>query len=357
MQAELFYENKSDGAIPLFLISQSTWQEGADFLSAAERNCFSTTRFLGKPGDYCLIHDAEGFIIKAYVGSGEGNQNSALANAASRLPPGTYHLQEKLEQNAALFWALDQYRFTHYKPCEVQPRKLVIEQPRDLQHCLDMARAVFLVRDLINEPANVMHPEYMSQVMQNMAQTHQAIFEQWVGQELVDANFPAIHAVGRSSVYTPRLLSLTWGNESHPKVSLVGKGVCFDSGGLNIKPASAMRLMKKDMGGAAQALGLAQWIMDRKLPVRLEVLIPALENVIGPCAFRPGDVLTMRNGLSVEIDNTDAEGRLVLADALTKAIENKPDLLIDFATLTGAARTAVGTEITIGIKHSASHGC
>ena len=166
-----------------------------------------------------------------------------------------------------------------------------------------------------------------------------------MGDDLLKANFPAIHMVGRAAENSPRLLSLSWGDANHPRVTLIGKGVCFDSGGLDIKPSAGMRLMKKDMGGAAHVLGLAMWIMANQLPIRLEVLIPAVENSIGPNAFKPGDILTMRNGLTVEIDNTDAEGRLILADVLVKAEEARPELIIDFATLTGAARVAVGTEM------------
>lgn len=190
-----------------------------------------------------------------------------------------------------------------------------------------------------------MGPKQLAGVVAKMAAQWDASYEEWVGDELLDANFPAIHMVGRAAVNKPRLLSLTWGNSGHPRVTLVGKGVCFDTGGLNIKIGDWMRLMKKDMGGAANVLGLAEWIMASQLPIQLRVLIPAIENVIGPEAFKPGDIVTMRNGLTVEIDNTDAEGRLVLADALVKAAEDKPELIIDFATLTGAARVAVGTEI------------
>lgn len=185
----------------------------------------------------------------------------------------------------------------------------------------------------------------MSAAAAELARQYQADFCEWVGDELLTANFPAIHVVGRASEFEPRLIQLTWGQADHPLIALVGKGVCFDSGGLDIKPALNMRLMKKDMGGAAHVLGLAQWIMANQLPVRLQVLIPAVENAVGSRSFRPGDVLTMRNGLTVEVDNTDAEGRLILADAMVKACEEKPELLIDFSTLTGAARVAVGTDI------------
>ncbi|KTD65059.1 leucyl aminopeptidase family protein [Legionella shakespearei] len=344
MQADLFYETHSDRAIPLYLISQMQWEEGMDTLTPMERNCFATRQFKGKSGDYCFINNADGMIDKAYIGSGTGAQESALAQAALLLPPGSYRLQEKLSQKAAVNWGLAQYRFVAYKHYDLQPRLLLVDEA-ELHDVLALTQAIYLVRDLINKPTNDMGPAEMASVVDQLAQTHNAEFKQWVGDELVKENFPAIHAVGRASAAAPRLLSLTWGNQTHPRVTLVGKGVCFDSGGLDIKPSSGMRLMKKDMGGAAHVIGLAQWIMQKKLPVRLQVLIPAVENSIGSDAFRPGDILTMRNGLTVEIDNTDAEGRLVLADALVKACEDNADLIIDFATLTGAARAAVGTEI------------
>lgn len=345
MNAELFYETRSDRAIPIYLLSQSQWNESIDSLTSAELNCLSLREFRGKIGDYCLVNNADGLIDKVYIGTGSGNQELALANAALLLPASTYMVQGNVTQEAALHWALAQYRFEGYKKHEVKPRLLVVPSD-DLEAVLALAQAHFLVRDLVNKPTSDMGPAEMAAVVEQLATTHGAQFQQWVGDELLQNNFPAIHAVGRAAVSPPRLLSLTWGNEQHPKVTLVGKGVCFDTGGLDIKSAYGMRLMKKDMGGAAHVIGLAQWIMTRSLPVRLQMLIPAVENAIGPDAFRPGDVLTMRNGLTVEVHNTDAEGRLVLADALVKACEEQPDLLIDFATLTGAARVSVGTEMS-----------
>lgn len=345
MHAELFYETGGELAIPLYLISQAQWEEGMDSLLPAERNCFSWREFKGKIGDYCFINNADGLVDKAYVGTGNGNQELALANAALILPANSYKVQGLVTQEAALTWALAQYRFEGYKKSTLQPRLLVIQSDK-LNDLLALAQAHFLVRDLINKPTSDLGPKEMAEVVEQLAQTHGAKFRQWVGDELLTDNFPAIHAVGRAALSEPRLLSLTWGDETHPKVTLVGKGVCFDTGGLDIKSAYGMRLMKKDMGGAANAIGLAQWIMARGLPIRLQMLVPAVENAIGPNAFRPGDVLTMRNGLTVEIHNTDAEGRLILADALVKACEEQPDLLIDFATLTGAARVAVGTEMS-----------
>jgi len=344
MQAESFFEINNRHGIPLFLVSQMQWADKEGSLSAVERNNFTLRQFNGKSGDCCLILNSDGLIDKAYIGSGLGNQEQALAYAALLLPTGCYQLQETLAQGAAIAWALAQYRYGNYKKVEIEPRQLTVSKG-DLADILALTNSLFLVRDLINAPANDMGPKELADVVQGLAKTYKARFKQWIGDELLKDNFPAIHTVGRASASTPRLLSLTWGNEQHPLVSLVGKGVCFDCGGLDIKPAAGMRLMKKDMGGAAHAIGLAQWIMMRKLPIRLHLLIPAVENAIGPDSFRPGDVLTMRNGLTVEIDNTDAEGRLLLADALVKACEEQPDLLIDFATLTGAARVAVGTEM------------
>ncbi|BCA94210.1 cytosol aminopeptidase [Legionella antarctica] len=344
MQADVFYETHGDRAVPLFLISQHQWEKQIQAISSVERNCLAVRQFKGRTGDYCLINNADGLVDKAYVGSGSGNQELALANAALSLPPGSYQLQDKLTQEGAVAWGLAQYRFVTYKKYDLQPRLLVVNG-EELPNLIALTQSIYLVRDLINTPASDMGPKQMAETVEQLAKTYKAQFKQWIGNELLIDNFPAIHAVGRASASAPRLLSLTWGDERHPRITLVGKGVCFDSGGLDIKPSSGMRLMKKDMGGAAHVIGLAQWIMMRRLPIRLQVLIPAVENSIGPDSFRPGDVLKMRNGLTVEIDNTDAEGRLVLADALVNACEDHPDLIIDFATLTGAARVALGTEI------------
>ena len=205
--------------------------------------------------------------------------------------------------------------------------------------------AITLVRDLINTPAQDMMPEHLGASVEALASEFGAKVQQLVGAELLEHNYPAIHAVGRASEHAPRLIDLRWGDKTHPKITLVGKGVCFDSGGLNIKPTSAIRHMKKDMAGAANAIGLAQLIMANQLPIRLRLLVPAVENAISNNAFRPGDVITTRKGITVEIDNTDAEGRLVLCDAMAEADSESPDLLIDFATLTGACRVALGTEL------------
>lgn len=346
MQADCFYQTGKKNALPLFFLTKAECENGGILaLSAFERNCLVAQQFKGAIGEAVVISDNDGFPKCVYIGAGEGNHASAIAAIANRIPPGHYRAPAGLVKSACLAWSLGQYSFDKYKPCVSLARVLVVDE-RDLPTVLHEARAIFLVRDLINTPASDMGPQEMAAVVENMAKEFGAEFKQWIGDELVNENFPAIHAVGRAAAMAPRLLSMTWGNESHPRVTLVGKGVCFDCGGLDLKPSSGMRLMKKDMGGAAQVIGLAQLVMAQRLPIRLQVLIPAVENAIGSRAYRPGDVLTMRNGLTVEIDNTDAEGRLVLADAMVKACEDKPELLVDFATLTGAARVAVGTEIS-----------
>lgn len=346
MQAERFYQTRCDNAIPLYLISESQWAEGVEPLSLVEKNSLAVRQFKGKLGEFCLVSNANGQLSKVFIGAGDGRQKTALASVVLQLPPGSYELQDILTHTAAIHWGLAQYRFDRYKKQDTEPRRLVVSEA-DSDGIFAKVQAIFLVRDLINTPASDMGPKQLAEACETLAKTFGAQFKQWVGSELLKDNFPAIHAVGRASAHEPRLLSLTWGNTDHPKVTLIGKGVCFDSGGLDIKPSSNMRLMKKDMGGAAHVLGLAHWVMATGLPIHLNVLIPAVENAIGPDAFRPGDILTMRNGMTVEIDNTDAEGRLVLADAIVKALESKPDLIIDYATLTGAARVALGTDVAV----------
>ena len=348
MQAKLFYQEASNvTAIPLLLFSKSQWEIQNAALPESERTYLLSERFSGELGQLCRVHAVNGALKSVYIGSGEGvgNESQALVAAVTLLPGDyCYQLQQEMSSFALLSWSLAQYRYDHYKKQVVTPRILVIKSEQ-LPAIIAEAESVFLIRDLINAPTNAMGPAELAAETERLAEQYQAHFQQWIGDELLQANFPAIHAVGRASALAPRLLLLTWGEKTHPRVTLVGKGVCFDSGGLDLKPSSAMRLMKKDMGGAAHVLGLAKWIMAMQLPICLTVLIPAVENAVGSDAFRPGDILTMRNGLTVEVDNTDAEGRLILADALVKACEDPPELLIDFATLTGAARVAVGTEI------------
>ena len=344
MRAENFYQSQTINTISLVLLTEE--QNLCDErITPAHRHQLTAQGFKGCLGNIGVSYHPDGSINKIYVGAGSFQSDRlAIAYVANRLPEGSYVSETPLSHNAMVAWSLAQYQFDRYKPAGLTPRILVVDKQK-LDPIITDAKAIFLVRDLINTPTNDLGPTEMASIVEALATEHGAEFVQWVGEDLIRNNFPAIHAVGRAAAQEPRLLCMRWGNENHPKVTLVGKGVCFDSGGLDIKPSSGMRLMKKDMGGAAQVIGLAQWIMTNHLPIRLQVLIPAVENAIDANAYRPGDVLTMRNGLKVEIHNTDAEGRLVLADALVKACEDDPELIIDFATLTGAARVAVGTEI------------
>jgi len=273
----------------------------------------------------------------------------ALGSLPAALPEGDYVLDAPFEprqlERLTLGWALGAYQFTRYKNPKRAMARLALDPACDGKRIRDHADALGWVRDLINTPAENMMPEHLAEATQSLSQQFGASMEQIVGDDLLARNYPVIHAVGRASAHPPRLLDLRWGDPSHPKVTLLGKGVCFDSGGLDLKPSSAMRLMKKDMGGAATALGLARLVMSAALPVRLRVLVAAVDNAVSGNAFRPGDILRSRQGLTIEIHNTDAEGRLVLCDALAEAGNERPAFLFDFATLTGAARVALGTEI------------
>jgi leucyl aminopeptidase len=344
MSAKTFYSAQDTKAISLKFISFSDFEVFSKTADKRLLNIMNYQKFQGKTGDMALIHDENGLLDCVYLGVDEEAYTQALANAAKNCPAGTYKLEISLSNDVLVYWALAQYRFKHYKKTEDESKVLLLEE-KTMAAVLALADAIFLVRDLINCPANDMGPKDLAFEMEKLAKRSGGEFKQWQADELLEANFPAIHAVGRAAIDPPRLLSFRWGNEKAPLVTLVGKGVCFDSGGLDLKSSSAMRLMKKDMGGAAHVLGLAQWICDRQLPICLQVYVPAVENLVSANAFKPGDVLTMRDGTTVEVDNTDAEGRLVLADAISKACEEEMSLLIDFATLTGAARVAVGTKV------------
>ena len=271
-----------------------------------------------------------------------------LAKLAETLPEGTYRVEAIAPGPSALGWLLGQYKFSRYLTNDLPrgPRILLTSDVAQIDSMVREAEAVALVRDLVNTPAADMGPGDLETQAAAIAKAHDAVLTVSKGHDL-KTGYPMIHAVGAAAakVHAPRLIEIEWGNPAHPRIAIIGKGVTFDSGGLDIKPSSGMRLMKKDMGGAAHALALAQLIMQARLPVRLHMLVPAVENAIAGNAFRPGDILTSRKGLTVEIANTDAEGRLVLADALTKAGEGEPALIIDFATLTGAARVALGPDL------------
>lgn len=346
MRAEVFYQpTQPAGSVLLQFMTKQAF--AALPQTASMYPVLQAHFFTGNVGEIVLVLGAKGELECVVVGAGETQTPLSfltLANAALGVPPGVYHLDATASVEVLLAWSLAQYGFERYLSTSKPARQLCVDASV-FQGLLIKANAVFLVRDLINTPTNDMGPEQLSRVLSGLAEKHQAKFQEWVGDALIEEGYLAIHAVGRASSSAPRLLSLTWGDVHHPRVTLVGKGVCFDSGGLDLKNHSGMRFMKKDMGGAAQVIGLADALMAFCVPIRLEVLIPAVENAVSGSSYRPGDVLTMRNGLTVEIDNTDAEGRLVLADALVKACEADPELVIDFATLTGAARVAVGTEI------------
>lgn len=339
-------------SIPLQILTEANFAKWSKGLPAKIAKQLKLHGFQAKAGTYCLILSDKGDIARVAVGVSEPISLWDIAALPDKLPVGTYSLQGDVspedESQLALGWLLACYRFDRYKKLTAPVAQLALSPAAAAYHgqILDRAQVINLARDLINTPAEDMGPAELAAAAVTLAKQHKAKVTQIVGEDLLKENFPAIHRVGRASHNAPRLVDISWGKANHPKVTLVGKGVCFDTGGLDIKPSSGMYLMKKDMGGAAVALGLAGLIMASKLPVRLRLLIPAVENSIAGNAFRPSDIITMRNGKTVEVGNTDAEGRLILADALALACEEKPELLIDFSTLTGAARTAVGTEIS-----------
>jgi leucyl aminopeptidase len=320
-------------------------------LGPAERRWAEASGFDGAPHTSCVIPDAKGNIARVLVGVSAADDPWALASLPQKLPRGRYMLGKGPVAipagNAAFSWDLGSYQFTRYKKGKRKPADLQVDASANVRQSLELAHAVRQVRDLVNTPTEDLGPEDLSDVAREQAERFGGQFEEWVGDELLADNFPAIHAVGRAAARAPRLIEIQWGNPKHPRVAIVGKGVCFDTGGLDIKGAEGMRLMKKDMGGAAHAIALARLIMQRQLPVRLHMLVPAVENAIAGNAYRPGDVVRTRKGLNVEIGNTDAEGRVILCDAIAYAVEQNPRTLIDFATLTGAARVALGPELPV----------
>jgi leucyl aminopeptidase len=303
--------------------------------------------FSGEAGRILVVPGENGALAGALFGTGDGEGALAVGALAKALPEGDWHFASALAEPelTAIALALGGYVFTRYGKKPGKALRFALPSGADAAHVRRVADGVFLTRDLVNTPTSDMGPAELEKAVRTLAGAHKAEVSVTKGDDLLKQNFPMIHAVGRASVGAPRLIDMTWGPENAPKVTLVGKGVCFDTGGLDIKPSSGMLLMKKDMGGAANVLGLASMIMAAGLKVRLRVLIPAVENSIAGNAFRPGDVLVSRKGITVEIGNTDAEGRLVLADALALADDDEPQLLIDMATLTGAARVALGPDL------------
>ncbi|MBI1774405.1 MAG: leucyl aminopeptidase family protein [Proteobacteria bacterium] len=306
--------------------------------------------FTAEPGSVALVPGRDHRLRQVLVGVESPGHIWAYGDLPTKLPAKhRYRLEARLEaaeaNNAALGWALGSYAYTRYKSAKRKPATLVWPEAADRVLVEARAEALCLARDLINTPADDMGPSALASAAGELAKQHGAKIEVIVGDQLLKRNYPTIHAVGRAAADAPRLIDMSWGKPSAPKVTLVGKGVCFDSGGLDIKTAAGMKMMKKDMGGAASVLALAKMIMAEALPLRLRVLVPAVENAISANAFHPLDVIRTRKGITVEVGNTDAEGRLILCDALAEADSEKPTLLIDMATLTGAARVALGPEL------------
>ncbi len=344
----LIQPDRGQDAIAIHLVTKDGFQAWARTLSAAQRATLAGQKFEGGSYQVGIVPDGEKWFAVGGVAKPDKLTSWCLAKLAEVLPAGTYRLAAGQPGAALHGWQTGQYAFTRYKKPEnpVGSRILLTKDVKAIEPAIAEARAVTLVRDLVNTPAEDMGPAALEAEAEKLATAHAARLEVVRGDAL-ERDHPMIHAVGRAAArsHAPRLIHLTWGSESDPVLAIVGKGVCFDSGGLDVKNASGMLLMKKDMGGAAHALALAGLIMGAGLGVRLHCLVPAVENAIAGNAFRPGDVLKTRKGLTVEIGNTDAEGRLILGDALTRASEDKPELLIDFATLTGAARVALGPDL------------
>jgi len=339
--------NAENTGTPLIIIEKSAYQTWLADQDTQSKNWLANTQYKGQ--GLALIPNSEGKLNQALFIVADASDYFACGDLIKQLPQGQFLLQaeNKFHDAISFGWLVGAYQFDRYvtNKADKQLAVLAINNQASVDKAVKFAQATALTRDLVNTPAGDMMPEHLAQAADDLATQFNAKVSHIVGDDLLAQNYPTIHAVGRASVHTPRLIDLTWGDSKNPQITLVGKGVCFDSGGLDMKPAAGMRNMKKDMGGAAHVLGLAQLIMANNLPINLRVLIPAVENAVSSNALRPGDVVTTRKGLTVEIHNTDAEGRLVLCDALAEAENDEPELIIDFATLTGAMRVALGTEL------------
>jgi leucyl aminopeptidase len=341
--------------LPVWSFTEAAWPPVDDHALPAQALAWGQAHgFSGQSGRVLAVPDSQGGIAGLLLGLGDGRDGFVYGRLAQEAPSGSYHLETGLDADlanqAALSFGLSAYAFNRYKS-DAKPQAVFLAPPAhaDMTHVRRVIDAVSLTRDLVNTPAEHMGPEELAAAALAVAERYGAKTKVIIGDDLLTQNYPLIHAVGRASTRAPRLVDLTWTSKrakgDAPLISLVGKGVCFDTGGLDIKPSSGMAMMKKDMGGAANILGLAQMVMDADLPIRLRVLLPIVENNISGNAFRTSDIFTSRKGISVEIGNTDAEGRLILADALAEADNDGPDLLIDLATLTGAARVALGPDL------------
>jgi leucyl aminopeptidase len=348
--SEVILEASDGAAIPIHAVLEADL-EGALAKAGAFVNAIAAlSQFKAKAGQVLLVPGEDGALRRVLLGLGASPDPMAFRGLPSKLTAGAYRIEDAPEgldrQQAALAFALGSYRFDRYKTPK-DDRPALVAEGVDVAEVRQVAHACALARDMVNTPANDMGPLQLETIAREIADQHGAQITVVTGEGLLEANYPAVHAVGRAAVEAraPRMIELAWGEAGRPLVALVGKGVVFDTGGLDIKPSAGMRLMKKDMGGAAHALALGRMIMAAKLPVRLAVLVPAVENAISGDAMRPGDVIASRKGLSIEVGNTDAEGRLILADALTRAAELEPALTIDLATLTGAARIGLGPQL------------
>ncbi len=351
----MFQTSKKSNSIPLIPVHIDNFDHWLADQEPKMRNWIEQNAFEAEESQFCIIPDADNNIESIVFGiTDDDHLRWALGNISNALPAGNYHIEGNFRDDEiemmAIGWALGQYSFEiSLKPKDKHYALLYIE---NLPPVLAVVEAVNLIRDLINKPPSHMMPEDLSKVTADLAQRFNANFSEVTDENVLKTSYPAIYAVGKASAYRPRLIKLEWGDKDAPHVCLVGKGVCFDTGGLDLKPSKFMRNMKKDMGGGAHVLGLASLIMAMDLPINLTVLIPAVDNAVSGNAFRPGDVINTRAGKTVEIDNTDAEGRLVLCDALTEVASLDPELIIDFATLTGAARVALGTEVPVFFSNS-----
>jgi leucyl aminopeptidase len=341
----------NDASKPVWLVTEQTWPTMAEGLPQTAQGFARAQGFQGKAGSHCLLPDTDGNLMGVAFGLNGADAKHTdpflVGRLPTLLPEGVYRFETGAQNPtlATLAWLLGAYSFNRYRKRSEKSVRLVPPNGVDAEDVARIANAVMASRDLVNTPTSDLGPDGIEAAARQLAERHGASFNSIVGDDLLKQNFPMIHAVGRASITPPRLIDFTWGKADAPRITLVGKGVAFDTGGLDIKPSSSMLLMRKDMGGAAATLALADMIMGAKLPLRLRVLIPAVENAISSNAFRPGDILQSRKGITVEIGNTDAEGRLILADALALADEESPDLIVDFATLTGAARVALGPEL------------
>lgn len=346
--ARLLAPDQGEAAQTLHLVSESGFDAFLAGLGEAGRAAVAAAGFRGRAETACFLPGANGRDWGLAAGLGDAAPGRwALAAAAAIAPEGSYRLSAPVPPLALHGWLMAQHRFTRYRrPDDARgPRRLLVADPAAIGPALAAAEAEARLRDLIDTPAEAMGPAELEAEVRALGAGSGARIQVVAGESLLEQGFPAIHAVGRASPRRPRLIRMDWGEEGHPHVALVGKGVCFDTGGLNLKPGSAMALMKKDMGGAAHAIALARLIIARALPIRLALIVAAVDNAVAGEAIRPGDVIATRKGLNVEVGNTDAEGRLILADALALAGEGRPALILDFATLTGAARIALGPDL------------